>query len=106
MLKDFNECIEIDLFSENLKLVEKEYDVSLESKSLDFIFNNTFGFDTLTVNGCFEEGIKGGFSKVSKILALENLNNLGISLKPSIIFNLRILITFFKLLSKVSNKMA
>ena len=106
MLKDFNECIEIDLFSENLKLVEKEYDVSLESKSLDFIFNNTFGFDTLTVNGCFEEGIKGGFSKVSKILALENLNNLGISLKPSIIFNLRILMTFFKLLSKVSIKMA
>ena len=104
-LKDFKECIEVDLFSENLKLVKKEYDVSLESKSLDFIFNNTFGFDTLTVNGCFEEGIKGGFSKASKLLALENLNNLGISLNPSIIFNINILIIFFRLLSKVSNKM-
>ena len=104
MLKDFNECIEIDLFSDKLKLVQKEYDISLESKSLDFIFNNTFGFDTLTVNGCFEEGANGGFAKVSKILALESLNNLGIGIKPSIIFNFSILATFFNLLSKVTNK--
>ena len=81
-----------------------EYDISLESKSLDFIFNNTFGFDTLTVNGCFEEGTNGGFAKVSKILALENLNNLGIGLKPSIIFNFSILTKYFNLLSKVNNK--
>ena len=38
----------------------------MHSESLSFIFKNEFGFDTLTVNGCFECSPKN-FSKVSII---------------------------------------
>ena len=40
----------------------------------------SFGFDTLTVNGCFEEASNGGFLVSTKTLAIENLNNLGMSI--------------------------
>ena len=55
-----------------------------------FIFTNNFGFDTLTVNGCFEESKNGGFIEVTKSLAIENLNNLGIRVTPRIIINFSI----------------
>ena len=45
--------------------------LSMKSESLNFIFKNSFGFDTLTVNGCFEEVQKGGFVKATKTLAIE-----------------------------------
>ena len=73
--------------------------------SFNYILNNSFGFDTLTVNGCFEEGAKNGFKKVSKLLAIENLNNLGIYFNLSLIFNLKTIIIFFRLLKKVQKNL-
>ena len=65
---------------------------------------NTFGFDTLTVNGCFEENKSGGFSKMTKTMAIENLNNIGISISPSIILRIDVIIMFIKRLFLVNKK--
>ena len=58
----------------------------------------------MTVNACFEEGNNGGFEKAAKSLAIENLNNMGIYFNLLIIFNFKIIIYFFKRLSKVRKK--
>jgi len=104
-INDFKKNIECDLFAENLSLTNAAYDVSMDSKSLDFIFNNSFGFDTLTVNGCFEEGESGGFIKMTKTFAIENLNNIGIPFNLSILFRIDVILMFFKLLIKVISKL-
>ena len=73
------------------KINNDQKDISLHSESLLFIFNNEFGFDTLTVNGCFESSLEG-FSKISKNFAVGSLNTMGLSIgiriftKPAIIF--------------------
>ena len=77
----------------------------MNSESIKFIFLNNFGFDTLTVNGCFEENKKNGFVRASKALAIENLNNLGIFINPKIIFRLDLFFLYLKLLSKVKKKL-
>ena len=105
LVKDMNVTFSINLLSKNLLVTEEEPHIMMSSQSIKFIFLNSFGFDTLTVNGCFEEVKKGGFLKASKILALENLNNLGIFIKPSIIFRVDLFILYLNLLSKVSKKL-
>jgi UDP-MurNAc hydroxylase len=74
---------------------KSKYDISMHSESLFFIFKNEFGFDTLTVNGCFECSPKN-FSKVSKTLAIGSLNAMGLNLNLSILLRLNIIILFFK----------
>ena len=105
LVKDMNVTFSINLLSKNLLVTEEEPHIMMSSQSIKFIFLNSFGFDTLTVNGCFEEVKKGGFLKASKILALENLNNLGIFIKLSIIFRVDLFILYLNLLSKVSKKL-
>ena len=104
-LNDLKENVVVDLLSEDLSQTKKEPDISLHSASLDFLFRNTFGFDTLTVNGCFEESEPGGFSKATKLFAVENLNNIGIYVKASLIYRLDIVLLFLRLLSKVMSKL-
>ena len=77
----------------------------MQSESLDFIFKNSFGFDTLTVNGCFEEVIKNGFVRATKTLAIENLNNLGISIELKTLFNFPIIKLFLTRLYRVARKL-
>jgi hypothetical protein len=79
--------------------------INLKSESLNFIFVNSFGFDALTVNGCFEEGKVGGFVMATKSLAIENLNNLGISVTPSLIFNFSIIKLFIMRLYRIAKKL-
>ena len=98
---DLDQSLILDLFSKKLFYTKSMHDISMSSESLNFIFKNSFGFDTLTVNGCFDLGHKNGFIKTSKILAIENLNNLGIYFDFKIIFNLKIFKIFFDLLNKV-----
>ena len=74
------------------------------SKSLYLIFKQDFGFDTLTVNGCFEEKKKNAFTKMSKSFAIGNLNNLGINLDYKIIFNYSVIILFLKKLFYIKKK--
>ena len=98
--------VAIDIFKDKIYYIDDNtYDIKLSSESFNYILNNSFGFDTLTVNGCFEEGAKNGFKKVSKLLAIENLNNLGIYFNLSLIFNLKTIIIFFRLLKKVQKNL-
>ena len=92
---DNEQNYEYSIFSGLKKTNNNQYDISMHSESLSFIFKNEFGFDTLTVNGCFECKPKN-FSKVSKTLALGSLNSMGIKLNLGIIFKLDIIFLFMK----------
>ena len=94
-LLDKNENYEYSIFSGLKKIDKTQYDISMHSESLSFIFKNEFGFDTLTVNGCFECDPKN-FSKVSKTLAIGSLNSMGLKLNLGIIFKLNIILLFVK----------
>ena len=104
-LIDHNKIYKYSLFK---GLVEdfntKECDIKMHSQSLSFLFKNEFGFDTLTVNGCFEADNKG-FTKVTKTLAIGNLNAMGLHLNFGLIFHPNIIILFLKLLQKVKKKL-
>ena len=104
-LEDLNKTLRLNLFEEKLVVTNSPAHITMSSESLNFIFLNTFGFDTLTVNGCFEESSKNGFSRMTRLLAIENLNNLGIAFKPSIIFNIKLIILFLSRLYAVSRKL-
>ena len=96
----------LDLFHEKLSVTNSEPEISMSSESLNFIFKNTFGFDTLTVNGCFEELKRGGFSKMTRALAIENLNNIGIKVGFSIFLRIDLVFLFLKRLSSVNKKIS
>ena len=76
----------------------------MHSESLHFIFKNDFGFDTLTVNGCFES-TKDGFIKSTKSFALGSLNSMGLKLNLKLLMNVKLIFFFFNLLKKVSKKL-
>jgi UDP-MurNAc hydroxylase len=101
---DLNITVKFDYVSEKIGNSLEDPMICLNSESLNFLFNNSFGFDTLTVNGCFEEGRVGGFVEATKSLAIENLNNLGISVTPNLIFNLNIIKKFMVSLYRVAKK--
>jgi len=104
-ISDLNASVCLDFFSKGLIESHAKADISMHSESLNFLMSNTFGFDTLTVNGCFEEVSDSGFSRFSRSLALENLNNMGIEFRPSIILNFRFIIIFMKKLWMISRKL-
>lgn len=104
-LSDINKTFFIDIVDNKfIKQNSNESDISFTSEQLNFIFNNTFGFDTLTVNGCFEESSINGFSKVAKTLSIENLNNIGLSVSVKLLFNLNVIFLFFSRLISVERK--
>ena len=103
-LQDIDQIVKFDVFSKTIQCVRGNPDITMSSESLNFIMKNTFGFDTLTVNGCFEENKSGGFSKMTKTMAIENLNNIGISISPSIILRIDVIIMFIKRLFLVNKK--
>ena len=104
-LNDHSLNIKFDYVTCSFQKSEELAMLSMESESLDFIFNNTFGFDTLTVNGCFEEEKKNGFVDSTKTLAIENLNNLGIKIELKTLFNFSILKLFLTRLYRVARKL-
>lgn len=104
-LEDLNSTVEFDYVSRRLVTSDGQPLMSMQSESLDFIFRNSFGFDTLTVNGCFEEEAKGGFLLATRTLAIENLNNLGVSVSLLSIFRLDLIKTFAARLLKVARNM-
>ena len=105
-VENLEKCLVVDIFKNKIYFANhNDYDIELSSDSLNYILNNSFGFDTLTVNGCFEEGTEDGFKKMTKIFAIENLNNLGIYFNISLLFNFKIISMFFKLLKKVENNL-
>ena len=102
---DLNITLKFDYVSKKIEQTTEAPMINLKSESLNFIFVNSFGFDALTVNGCFEEGKVGGFVMATKSLAIENLNNLGISVTPSLIFNFSIIKLFIMRLYRVAKKL-
>ena len=62
---DLGVCLEIDYVSKVFRQTNNPSMLSMRSESLNFIFRNSFGFDTLTVNG-FEEDQAGGFVGATK----------------------------------------
>ena len=79
-------------------------DISMHSESLLFIFKNDFGYDTLTVNGCFNAS-KEGFIKTTRSFAIGSLNSMGLKFNSGLIFNYNLIFFFIKLLRKVSKKL-
>ena len=63
--------VKVDLANDIFEEVNLDPDIEMFSKSLYLIFKQDFGFDTLTVNGCFEEKKKMLLLKCQKVLLLE-----------------------------------
>ena len=101
LLTDLGETVEIDYVKNKFSSTTKSAMLKMNSQSLDFIFKNQFGFDTLNVNARFEEGIKYGWSKAVKTLSIETLNNMGFKVNFSLIFNTAIINTFIRTILKV-----
>lgn len=80
-------------------------DLTMHSESLHFLFANSFGFDTLGVNGTFEESRPGGFARAARSIAIENLNNLGLRFGPGLLLEPRIIGVFLDRLRKVTARM-
>ena len=105
-LKDLDIVIKVDIANNIFEKIDLKPDIEMYSRSLNLIFKQDFGFDTLTVNGCFEERKKNAFTKMSKSLAIGNLNNLGIKLNYKIIFNISVIVLFLKKLIYIKKKLA
>ena len=103
-LYDHNKSYNYSIFKD---LVVSEYldpDVSMHSQSLAFIFKNEFGFDTLTVNGCFESN-KKNFSKFVKTFGIGTLNAAGLSFSLGLLAEPLIIFSFFTRLKNVLKKL-
>ena len=79
-------------------------DVAMHSSSLLFLLKNDFGYDTLTVNGRFDCST-AGFAKMTRALGIGSLNAMGISIAPSLVFNLRVLMILLGKLRQVMTRM-
>lgn len=104
-LNDLNVIIKFDYVSKLFEKTTEQAMISMHSESLNFIFKNSFGFDTLTVNGCFEEVAKNGFVNATKTLAIENLNNLGIKIEIKTLLNFSVIKLFLNRLYRVARKL-
>ncbi len=103
-LLDHNKNYEFSLLNGFKQSNDKTPDISMHSESLYFIFKNDFGYDTLTVNGCFKAS-KEGFLKSTRSFAIGSLNSMGLKLNLSLLFNYNLIFFFLKLLKKVSKKL-
>lgn len=105
-LVDLGLIVEVDISRGNFKKTNiTKVDIEMNSKSLYLIFKENFGYDTLTVNACFEEKSKNGFLKMSKSLSIGNLNNLGVNLNFFSILDLNLFYLFIKKLKFVKKRL-
>jgi len=105
-LLDTGEVLLVDVARRTLCRSRLEPDVALHSESLAFIFKFPYGFDTLAVNGAFEEMQPGGFNTFAKTLALENLNNIGYRFSLALAFNVKVMLIFAARLTKASHELS
>ena len=103
-LLDHKKNYEFSLIDGFKETNNNKHDISMHSESLSFIFKNDFGYDTLTVNGCFNAS-KEGFIKSTRSFAIGSLNSMGLKVNFSLIFNFNLILFFLKLLRKVSKKL-
>ena len=108
-LLDQDKRLRVDMFGllEDVSGSDAAADIELHSASLAFMFRFDFGFDTLFVNGCFEELHPGGFDRFAKCFALGNLNAMGLHIGPAIFRRLDVIrLMLGKLLSVRKNMTA
>lgn len=102
---DIDKVFRVDLPRGRLDEVSDVPHLRMHSESLWFLFQNSFGFDTLTVNGCLEEVQEGGFARAAKSLSIETLNNLGIRFGPGIFLEPRLIAVFLQRLIAVQRRL-
>src|SRR6185437_9873687 len=103
-LTDLDTLISFSLLDGIVVLPAGTADVAMHSSSLFFLLKNDFGYDTLTVNGRFECSTEG-FAKMTRALGIGSLNAMGISIAPSLVFNLRVLMILLNKLRQVMTRM-
>ncbi len=80
-LVDLGLTVRIELLGRLEPADDAAADLALHSSSLAYLFRHEFGFDTLFVNGCFEELRSGGFERFAKCFAIGNLNASGVFIR-------------------------
>lgn len=103
-LADLNKTVSIDMLG-SLSETKMVADIEMHSASLDFMFRNDFGFDTLFVNGCFEEASDDGFSRFAKCFAIGNLNAMGLYIGPAILKRLDVIFLLLRKMQVVRRNM-
>lgn len=100
-LIDLGISLHIDLLGNIERMPSIEGDIALHSSSLAYIFRHEFGFDTLFVNGCFEETTSGGFERFAKCFAIGNLNASGVYIRWSALGRLEVISLMLKKLNAI-----
>ena len=90
-LTDLDLVIEFDYINTYIKNTNKTSHISMHSESLAFIFKNSYGFQTLTINACFEETCRNGLEVVTRTLAIDAFNNSGIYFSLKTLLNLKLI---------------
>ena len=105
-LTDLNQSVSVSIVDgfAAVPVPEGGEDVAMHSSSLSFIFNNAFGYDTLTVNGRFE-ATPEGFGKMTKSLAVGSLNAMGLAVSPGLVMNLKVVVMLLRRLAGVVRNM-
>jgi hypothetical protein len=103
-LTDLDTVVQFSFFDELMETSDRTPDVEMSSENLDFIFQNEFGYDTLTVNGRFEAST-AGFARMTKNFAIGSLNALGLAIRPSLIFNADVVLLLLNKLRSFLHKM-
>jgi hypothetical protein len=104
-LTDLKESVSVSVVDGFEVVASGGEDVAMHSSSLSFIFNNAFGYDTLTVNGRFE-ATPAGFGKMTKSLAIGSLNAMGLAVSPSLVMNLKVVLMLLRRLAGVVRNMS
>jgi len=103
-LTDLQQTVSVSVVDGFRVVPNGPHEVELHSASLAFIFDNEFGFDTLTVNGRFE-ATPVGFSKMVKGLAVGSLNAMGLTLSWKILRNTGVITTLLHRLGQVMTRL-
>jgi len=103
-LTDLKETVSVSIVDGFAVAPAGREDVAMHSGSLSFIFNNPFGFDTLTVNGRFE-ATPEGFGKMTKSLAIGSLNAMGLAVSPRLVMNFKVVLMLLHRLAGVIRNM-
>ena len=103
-LTDLDQTVSVSIVDGFAVAPAAHEDVAMHSGSLSFIFNQPFGFDTLTVNGRFE-ATPEGFGKMTKSLAVGSLNAMGLAVSPTLVMNLKVVLMLLRRLAGVIRNM-
>jgi UDP-MurNAc hydroxylase len=104
-LTDLDETLSVSVVDGFATVSAASPDVTMHSSSLSFIFNQPFGYDTLTVNGRFE-ATPEGFGKMTKSLAIGSLNAMGLAVSPGLVMNFKVVLMLLGRLAGVIRHMS